>query len=98
LSDARSGLQPGVLLLHGLSGSPAELYPLASELRAAGYRVSSPTLDDMAVGTDMDSQQSWRDWLCVAEKQYEELAKVCDTVHVCGFFWRRAPVVADGER
>ncbi len=70
MSNARSGLQPGVLLLHSLVGSPAELYALVSELQAAGYRVSSPTLDGMAIGTDMDSQQSLRDWLCIAEKHY----------------------------
>jgi esterase/lipase len=55
LSNARSGLQPGVLLLHSLVGSPAELYALVSELQAAGYRVSSPTLDGMAIGTDIDT-------------------------------------------
>ncbi|MFV0368960.1 MAG: alpha/beta hydrolase [Hyphomicrobiaceae bacterium] len=80
-----TGSRTGVLLLHGLGGSPAELYPLTSELRAAGYQVSAPTIEGLACGTDMDSAFTWQDWLANAEAHYDELAEKCGQVHVCGF-------------
>ena len=82
---AGPGARTGVLLLHGLGGSPAELYPLTCELRSAGYEVSAPTIDGLACGTDMESTFSWQDWLANAEAHYDALAEKCGTIHVCGF-------------
>ena len=81
----RSSPKIGVLMLHGLGGSPAELYPLASELTARGYRVSSPRLEGLSGGTDHEDRTVWSDWLRLAEAEYDLLEKQCDEVHVCGF-------------
>lgn len=84
-NGSRRSPKIGVLMLHGLGGSPAELYPLASELTARGYRVSSPRLDGLSGGTDHDDRTQWSDWLRLAEAEYDLLEKQCDEVHVCGF-------------
>ena len=71
--------------MHGLGGSPAELQPLTVELRAAGYAVSAPLIHGPGGGTDLDSETRWTDWVDTAKEHFDELAKTCDTVHVCGF-------------
>lgn len=83
--SSNSLARTGVLLLHGLGGSPAELYPLTMALRSRGYQISAPTVEGLACGTDLDSQSRWQDWLKTAEEHFDALAAKCDTVHVCGF-------------
>ena len=57
---------PRAVLLHGLTGSPEDLRPLADALAAAGCRVSAPRL---AGHEDLErlSETSWRDWYVSAE-------------------------------
>lgn len=77
--------QQGILLMHGLGGSPAELQPLHVELRAAGYKVSSPVLEGLGGGTDLECRTTWQDWVDTALSHYDALAESCDTIHVAGF-------------
>lgn len=86
--------------MHGLGGSPAELQPLTVELRAAGYAVSAPLIHGPGGGTDLDSETRWTDWVDTAKEHFDELAKTCDTVHVCGFCGGAllAPLVAIARR
>jgi len=44
------GSGPSCLLLHGFTGTTAELWPLAEALAAAGYRVSAPLLPGHGIG------------------------------------------------
>lgn len=73
-----------VLLLHGFTGTPFELHPLADRLAAAGFRCVAPLLpghggDDVALGrTGLD------DWLGAARAEYDRLRRDHDRVFVAG--------------
>lgn len=81
--EARTGAT-GVLLLHGLAGTPAELRFLANRLSANGIEVSTPTLFGLAGNTDISDLSRWPDWLNEARKAYDKLAVSCDRVYVGG--------------
>jgi carboxylesterase len=53
----------GVLCLHGFSGGPYELQPLAEALVMRGLLVSSPLLAGHGAGTRELAATTWHDWL-----------------------------------
>jgi carboxylesterase len=58
-----AGRGPPCLLLHGFTGTPAELWPLADGLAAAGHRVSVPLLPGHGLrATDLleAGREAWR--------------------------------------
>jgi carboxylesterase len=74
----------GVLLIHGLCGSPAEMRFLANGLSREGYLVRSAELAGHG-GTEEDLKAStWQDWVKSAEAALEAISKECDTVVVGG--------------
>lgn len=76
--------QVGVLLIHGLCGSPGEIRFVANGLIREGYKVVTPTLAGHG-GNEADLvATTWRDWYASAEKGLEELSATCDTVIVGG--------------
>lgn len=82
-SEATSG-RVGVLLIHGLCGSPSEIRFVANGLMRNGYTVVCPELAGHG-GTEADLMAtSWHDWYESARKSLEELAATCDTVIVGG--------------
>lgn len=76
------GGRTGVLLLHGLCGTPAEMRFLAMGLARAGYTVHTPQLTGHGSASDGDSK--WQDWYRSARAALIELRKECDTVIVGG--------------
>jgi carboxylesterase len=79
-----SGGPLGVLVLHGFSGSPHAVRPLATAFAAAGHTVEAPLLpghgtsvEDM-VGTGFD------DWSAAVAAAHRELAQRCRQVFVVG--------------
>lgn len=80
--DERSRV--GVLLIHGLCGSPAEIRFVANGLERDGYTVLTPTLAGHGA-TEADLIAStWQDWYASAEAGLEKLAATCDRVIVGG--------------
>jgi len=78
------GNRVGVLLIHGLAGTPAEMRYVANGMARAGYTVYCPQLAGHC-GTEADLQAtSWQDWYASAEAAMFELRKECDTVVVSG--------------
>lgn len=74
----------GVLLIHGLCGSPAEIRYIANGLAREGVTVACPTLAGYS-GTSADVRSStWHDWYRSAEEALDELARTCDRVIVGG--------------
>lgn len=74
----------GVLLVHGLCGTPTELRFIANGLTRAGYEVVCPTLAGHC-GTHADlTATTWQDWYASAEAALLSLAKRCDRVIVGG--------------
>ena len=62
------GLSP-VLLLHGLTGAPAELQTVTRHLRRNGYAVETPMLRGHGVDEATLLKTGWRDWLAGAEEE-----------------------------
>lgn len=79
-----AGGRTGVLLIHGLCGTPTEMRFVAIGLARAGYTVHCPTLAGHG-GTRADIvTTTWHDWLRSAEAALEELRRECDTVIIGG--------------
>ncbi len=72
-----------VLLLHGWTGTPAQLRPLADAIAAAGYGVVAPLLAGHGTHIDDILTTTWRDWVRSA---LEAVNDVGDdrTLHVAG--------------
>ncbi|OYW55176.1 MAG: alpha/beta hydrolase [Hyphomicrobium sp. 32-62-53] len=81
---ARWAGKTGVLLVHGLCGTPTELRFIANGLTRAGYEVACPTLAGHC-GTHTDlTATTWQDWYATAEAALLDLASRCDRVIVGG--------------
>ena len=74
----------GVLLIHGLCGSPSELRYVANGLARQGYTVSCPQLAGHCAGDGPLRTSTWNDWYHSAETGLKELSERCETVIVGG--------------
>ena len=78
------GGKVGVLLVHGLAGTPAEVRYVAGGLARLGYTVHCPQLAGHG-GTEADlTASTWEDWYATCERALDELRSECDTVLVGG--------------
>ncbi len=77
------GGKTGVLLLHDVGGSAAELRPLAQAIARAGWTVSCPQLT--ALGSDTEAGHGTAGMLVSeAEQALSQLRRRCDSVTVAG--------------
>ena len=74
----------GVLLVHGLCGTPTELRFVANGLTRAGYEVVCPTLAGHCGSHSDLTATTWQDWYASAEAALLALAQRCDRVIVGG--------------
>ena len=79
-----AGGKVGVLLIHGLCGTPAEMRFVAMGLARQGYTVHCPQLAGHGGRTQDVEETTWQDWYRSAENALEEIRKECDTVIVGG--------------
>ena len=79
-----SRARAGVLLVHGITGSPAEMRPLVRKLSAQGFRVACPQLAGHCSTLKELKRTRWTDWYDSLERAMESLAAECDTVFVSG--------------
>lgn len=78
------GNEIGCLLLHGFSGSPLEMTPLAEALAAEGWTVSVAQLAGHGTSPVDLAKVTWRDWVASARAAYEELQQRCPQVAIIG--------------
>jgi carboxylesterase len=78
------GGRVGVLLCHGLTGSPASMRPWAEHLAAAGYTVDVPLLPGHGRTWQGMNLTRWPDWFHRVERSLLRLADRCDRVVVGG--------------
>jgi carboxylesterase len=84
LAGAGTDGRTGVLLVHGLCGSPTEMRFIANGLAREGYTVHCPQLAGHC-GTESDLKAtSWQDWYASAEDGLRLLSETCDRVIVGG--------------
>jgi carboxylesterase len=69
------GQGPSCLLLHGFTGTPAELWPLAEAMAARGYRVSAPLLPGHGIGAKDLLVAGRNDWFGIASEALQKLPK-----------------------
>jgi carboxylesterase len=73
--------------LHGLTGTPYEVAPLARALAAAGFSVAAPLLAGHGETTATLAATRWQDWFASAETAFENLVQASGggRVAVLGF-------------
>ncbi len=74
----------GVLVLHGFTGNPQSMRPLAEALGAAGFTVDLPLLPGHGTSIEDLVPTRWEDWSGAAEAHFQALAARCDHVLVAG--------------
>ena len=78
------GSRIGVLLIHGLGGTPNELALVAKGLNRGGYTVACCQLAGHC-GTEADLlATNWKDWADSVDAAFDLLKKDCDQVYVGG--------------
>lgn len=74
----------GVLLVHGITGSPTEMKPVAKILHRAGYSVYAPLLSGHGVDMETLRRTRWKDWYDGLRQSAEQFVSECDGVYVAG--------------
>jgi carboxylesterase len=75
----------GCLLLHGFTGSPFEVEPLAAHLERHGWKISTPLLPGHGVTKQEMRKVSWKDWVKRAENELVGMIAECEVVYLVGF-------------
>ncbi|MBG56496.1 MAG: hypothetical protein CL935_05175 [Deltaproteobacteria bacterium] len=78
------GSEIGILLLHGLTATTAEVRPLAKNLFKEGYTVSGILLPGHGTTPEKLSQTHREDWIKASEVAYYKLKRECKSVIVGG--------------
>jgi carboxylesterase len=74
------GGRVGVLLIHGLGGTPVELRFIAQALARAGYSVYCCQLAGHCGTPEELRRSTWHDWFASVEAAHEKLAENCDVI------------------
>jgi carboxylesterase len=74
----------GALVLHGFTGSPHSVRPIAEALAAAGFTVELPLLPGHGTSVTDMLRTGWADWSAAADSAYRSLAARCDRMIVAG--------------
>lgn len=72
------------ILIHGFTGSPYEVEPLARHLRSSGYNVITPVLAGHEEN-QFRSDVQWTEWIASVEKVVMEICQLEQDVILCGF-------------
>ncbi|MGH2621955.1 MAG: alpha/beta hydrolase [Anaerolineales bacterium] len=74
----------GVLMIHGYTGSPAEMRLIAEYLNGRGLRISAPLLPGHGTAPADLNRVTWTDWADSVELALSELSEQSPTVFVAG--------------
>jgi carboxylesterase len=77
-----AGGPDGVLVLHGFTGNPHSMRPLAERFAADGYAVELPLLPGHGTALEDMIPTRWRDWSSAAEEAYRGLSGRCERVAI----------------
>jgi carboxylesterase len=78
------GDRVGVLLIHGLGGTPVELRFIAQALGRAGHTVNCCQLAGHCGTPEELRRSTWREWYASVEAAHDKLAETCDVILVGG--------------
>lgn len=74
----------GALVVHGFTGSPQSMKPIAFALAEAGFTVELPLLPGHGTTVEDMMPTTWADWSGAVEAAYGDLATRCNSVVVAG--------------
>lgn len=74
----------GVLLIHGYTGTPAEMRLLGEHLQQEGYTVLGVRLPGHGTVPQELNETNWQDWYSEAERGFYRLQQCCREVMVAG--------------
>ena len=94
---ARGG-DTGCLLIHGFSGNPSDLRPLAHMLATKGYTVDLPLLPGHGPTPEGTGRVRWRDWARTVALAHDELRRTCRSVVVIGYSMGGALAIFESAR
>jgi esterase/lipase len=77
--------KPGVVLVHGLLASPAELKALGKRLADMGHPVLGVRLKGHGTSPWDLRDRSWQDWLASVRRGYEIMSHLTEEVLIVGF-------------
>jgi carboxylesterase len=78
------GGDQGVLLIHGFTGSPAEVRLLGEYLHNKGFTVLAPRLCGHGTTVEEMSKTKWSHWYSAVEDSYHILKSLCKSIIVVG--------------
>jgi carboxylesterase len=93
-----SGGSTGVLVLHGFTGNPQSMRPLALAFVKAGFSVEVPLLPGHGTSVEDMIPTRWSDWSAVAQAAYQNLADRYEKVFVAGLSMGGSLAVWLGEQ
>jgi len=79
-----AGGRTGVLLIHGLGGTPVEMRYVANGIAGAGHTVHVPQLAGHCSTVSDLMATRWQDWYASVEQEHRILRETCDTIVVGG--------------
>ncbi len=78
------GGEKGILAVHGFTGSPSEMRPLAEFLHKTGYTVLAPRLCGHGTTPYEMAKTRWLHWYAAVEDGYHLLSNLCREITVVG--------------
>lgn len=97
-SYTATGGPVGIVLCHGITGSPASLRPWAEYLAARGYSVELPRLPGHGTRWQDLARTEWDDWYAAVERAFLRLGEHCSTVLAGGLSMGGALALRLAER
>ena len=74
----------GILLVHGLTGTPKEMRKMGAHLAQQGFTVLAIRLNGHATSPDDLARMTWSDWLAAVEDGLSLLRCVTDEIFIMG--------------
>lgn len=74
----------GVLLIHGLTGTPTEMKQYGKVISRQGFTVACPELAGHCATIEALSATKWQDWYLSIEAAFDALKEECEHVYVSG--------------
>lgn len=74
----------GCLVVHGLTGTPANMESVAAALRAAGYKVKAPLLAGHGGDLETLKKTQWPDWYASVLAAWRDLSKEAEAIYFVG--------------
>ena len=77
-------MKKGVIVIHGLTGAPANMAPLSESLARSGFKVVTPLLPGHGTTLEDLSKRSWQEWQEKVAGTFDDLKNEVDEIFCAG--------------